>query len=117
MPVCDVIIVSTINMMLRCYHNSKRSLLIVCTLVLRFKSCRIFPRSQSVHLRAQQCGSTGKCGLRDVKRADFIRKWRRTGLKNPEKNIFIKKIVRNHSYHRFFAMIRIDRGLLYYIQF
>ena len=52
-----------------------------------------------------------------MKRADFIRYWRRSGLKNPDKpKIFIKKNVRNHSYHQFYpilAKIRINRGLLY----
>jgi len=40
----------------------------------------IFPRDQSVHLRTQQPGSTKKYGLRDVKRAGFIRNWLRSGL-------------------------------------
>jgi len=52
-----------------------------------------------------------------VKRANFIRHWRRSGLKNPDKpKIFIKKNVRSHSYHQFYpvlAKIRINRGLLY----
>ena len=51
-----------------------------------------------------------------MKRADFIRHWRRSGLKNPGKpNIFVKKNVKNHSYHQFhpvLAKIRINRGLL-----
>ena len=51
-------------------------------------------------------------------RADLIRYWRRSGLKNPDKlKIFIKKNVKNHSYHQFcpvLAKIRINRGLLYY---
>jgi len=51
------------------------------------------------------------------KSADFIRYWRRSGLKNPDKpKSYIKKNVRNHSYHRFYpdlAKIRINRGLLY----
>jgi len=58
-----------------------------------------------------------KSGLRDVKIADFIRYWRRSGLKSPDKpKIFIKKNLRNHSYHQFYpvlAKIRINRGLLY----
>jgi len=34
-----------------------------------------------------------------VKRADFIRYWRRSGLKNPDKpKIFLTKNVRTHSY-------------------
>jgi len=60
-------------------------------------------------------------GLRDVKTAKFIRNWRRSGLKNPDKpKIFIKKNVRNHSYHQFYPVLaksrinrtRINRGLL-----
>jgi len=47
-----------------------------------------------------KCGE--RSGLRDVKRADFIWYWRRSGLKNPDKpKIFTKKNVRNHSHHRF----------------
>jgi len=76
-----------------------------------------FSKDQSVHLRTQQRGSAEKSGLRDVKRPDFIRHWRRSGLKNSDKpKIFMKKNVRNHSYHQFhpvLAKIRIDRGLLY----
>ena len=45
------------------------------------ESCRILPRDQSV----QQHESTEKSGLRDVKRADFIRYWRRPGLKSLDK--------------------------------
>ena len=52
-----------------------------------------------------------------MKRANFIRYWRRSGLKNPDKpKIFTKKNVRNHSYHQFYpvlAKIRINRGLLH----
>jgi len=86
------------------------------------ESCRIFPGDQSlVHLRTQQHGNAEKSGLRDVKRADFIRYWRRSGLKNPDTpNVFVKNKVRNHSYHRFYPVlakirinrIRINRGLL-----
>jgi len=45
-------------------------------------------------LETSQCTYfTEKSGLRDVKRADFIRYWRRYGLKNPDKpKIFIKKL-------------------------
>jgi len=46
------------------------------------ESCRIFPKDQSVHLRAQQHGNAETSGLRGVKRADFIRYWRRSELKN-----------------------------------
>jgi len=94
----------------RCYDNSKRSLLIVSTHVLRLKAAESL-------LETSRCTYfTKKSGLRDVKRADFIRYWRRSGLKNPDKpKIFIKKNVRNHLYHQFYpvlAKIRIDRGLL-----
>jgi len=57
MPVCDVIIVSTISRMLRAvtavvsnYHNSKRSLVVVSTLVLRLKAAESF-------LEISQCTS------------------------------------------------------------
>jgi len=70
------------------------------------ESCRIFPRDQSVHLRTQQLGSAEKSGLRDGKRADFIRNWRRCGIKYPDKpKLFIKKNVRNHSYHQFYPVL------------
>ena len=70
--------------------------MIVSTLVLRLKAAESF-------LESSQCTYfTEKSGLRDAKRSDFIRSWRRTGLKNPDKpKIFIKKNVRNHSYHQF----------------
>jgi len=81
------------------------------------ESCRIFHSDRSVHLRTQQCGNAEKPRLQDVKRTDFIRYWRRSGFKNPDKlKIFIKKNVRNHSYHQIYpvlAKIRINRGLLY----
>jgi len=32
-----------------------------------------------VHLRTQQLGNAEKAGLRDVKEADFIRYWRKSG--------------------------------------
>jgi len=78
--------------------------------VLRLKAAESFPE-------ASQCTYfTEKSGLRNVKRADFIRYWRRSGLKYPDKpKIFIKKNERNHSYHQFYpvlAKIRINRGLL-----
>ena len=92
-PVCDVTIIYTISRMLH----------VVAAVVMIFlyarwwswhtcvvsERCRIFPRDQSVNW-TQQCGSAEKSGLRDVKSADFIRYWRRSGLK-----------------------IRINRGLLY----
>ena len=62
-----------------------------------------------------------KSALRDVERADFIRYWRRSGLKNPDKpKIFIKKNVRNHSHQQFYPVlpkIRINRGLLHFLSF
>jgi len=71
---------------------------------------------QSVY-RTQQRGSAEKSGSRDVKLANFIRYWQRSGWKNPDKpKIFIKKKVRNHLNHQFYpvlAKIWINRGLLY----
>ena len=95
----------------RCCNNPKCSLLIVNTYVLRLKAAESF-------LDTSQCTYfTEKSGLLDVKRADFIRYWRRSGLKNPDKSkMFIKKNERNHSYHQcypFLAKIRINRGLLH----
>ena len=56
-----------------------------------------------MHLRTQQRESAEKSEMRDVKRVDFIRYWRRSGLKNPDKpKIFMKKNVRNHSSYRQF---------------
>ena len=49
-----------------------------------------------------------------MKRADFIRYWRRSGLENPDKRkICIKKNVRKHFYHQFYpvlAKIRINQN-------
>jgi len=62
--------------------------------------------------------------LRDVKRENFIRYWRRSGLKNPDKpKIFIRKNVKNHLYQQFYPVlakirinrIRINRDLLYLV--
>jgi len=62
--------------------------------------------------------------LGDVKRENFIRYWRRSGLKNPDKpKIFIKKNVKNHLYQQFYLVlakirinrIRINRDLLYLV--
>jgi len=45
-----------------------------------------------VHLKTQTLGNVEKSGLRDVKRAEFIRYWPRSGLKNPDKpKIFYKE--------------------------
>jgi len=100
----------------RSYDNSKRWLVIVSTLVLHMKAAESFLETSQCTLRTQQCASGEKSGLRVVKREDFIRHRRRSGLKIPDKpKIFIKKYVR-HSYHQFYpvlAKIRINRGLLY----
>jgi len=54
----------------------------------------------------QQHGIAKKSRLCDVKRAEFIKYWQRSGLKNLDKpKIFIKKIVRNHSYHQFYPVL------------
>ena len=76
-------------------------------------------------LETSQCiYFTEKSGLQDVKRADFIRYWQRSGLKNPDKpKIFINNNIRNHSYRQFYLVlakirinwIRIKQGLLYLI--
>jgi len=90
---------------------------VVNTQVLRLKGAESFLETSQCALRTQQRASGEKSELRDVKIADFIRYWRRSGLKNPDKlKIFIKKSVENHSYHQFYpvlAKIRINRGLLY----
>ena len=87
--------------------------------MLRLKAAESFLEISQCTQRTHQRGSAEKSGLRDVKRANFFRYWRRSGLKNPDKpKIFIKKNVRNHPYHQFypvFAKIRINRGLLYKI--
>jgi len=55
-----------------------------------FTMVQLTSRDQLVHIRTQQRESAEKSGIRDVKRADFIRYWRRSGLKNPDKpKIFI----------------------------
>jgi len=62
----------------RCYRNPKRSLMIVSTHVLLLKAAESF-------LETSQCTNfTEKSVLRDVKKADFIRCWLRSELKNPE---------------------------------
>jgi len=74
-----------------------------------------------VHKNTQH-GNAEKSRLQDVKRADFIRYWGRSRLKNPDKpNIFIKKNVKNHSYHHIYLVlakmqinrIQVNQGLLY----
>jgi len=54
-------------------------------LVLCLKAAESFLETSQCTLRTQQCVSGEKSGLRDVKTADFIRYWRRSGLKNPDK--------------------------------
>jgi len=97
----------------RCYHDAKRSLVIVSTLVLRLKAAEFFLETSECTLRTQERESAEKSGLRDAKRADFIRY---IGLKNPVKpKILKKKNIRNHSCHQFYpvlAKIQINRGLL-----
>ena len=89
----------------RCYHNSKRSLAIVSTFVLRLTVGESF-----VETRTQQRGNAEKFWLRHGKRANSIRNWRRSGLKNPDKPmIFIKNNVRNHSYHQFWRRSGLTR--------
>ena len=94
----------------RCHNNPRCSLLIMSMHVLRLKAAESF-------LETSQCTYfTEKSRLRDVERADFIRYWRRFGLKNLDKpKVFIKKNKINHSYHQFYPIltkIRINRGLL-----
>jgi len=55
---------------------------------LRLKAVESFLVSIQCTYEQQQRGSAEKSGLRDVKRADFIRYWRRSGLKNPDKPRF-----------------------------
>jgi len=54
-------------------------LLIVSTLVLRLKAAESFLETSQCTQRTQQCESAEISGLRDEKRADFIRNWRRSG--------------------------------------
>ena len=84
--------------------------------------CRIFLETSQC-TRTQQRGSAEISGLREVKRADFIGYWRRSGLKNPDKpKIFLNKNVGNHSYHQIYPVLEkirinqmwINRGLLYF---
>jgi len=44
------------------------------------KAAKSFLETTECTLRTQQHGNAEKSGLRDVKRADFIRYWRRSGL-------------------------------------
>jgi len=53
--------------------NAKRSWGIVSTLVLRLKAAESFLETSQCTLRTQERGSAEKSGLRDAKRADFIR--------------------------------------------
>jgi len=90
----------------RCYDNFKCSLVIVSTFVLHLTGVEAFLETSQCTLRTQQRVSGEKSELRDMKRADFIRYWRRSGLKNADKpKIFIKKktleIIRTTSFIRF----------------
>jgi len=58
--------------------------------MLRLKAAAFLRETSQCILNTQQRGSPEKSGLRDAKRADFVRYWRRSGKK-----------------------IRIYRGLLY----
>ena len=86
-------------------------------LTLHLKGAESFLETGQCTLRTQQHVSGEKSGLQDVKRADLIWYWWRSRVKNPDKpKIFVKKNVRNNSYHQFYlvlAKIRINRGLLY----
>ena len=89
-PLCDEIIVCTISRMLR----AVRSVECCAHSCIASESCRIFRWDQSVHLRTQQRVSAETSGLRDGKKADFIRNWWMKkfgigGLKNPDKPIFL----------------------------
>jgi len=67
-----------------CYH-SKRSLMIVSRLTLCLKAAESFLETSQCPNEHKQHGSAEKSGLRDVKRADFMRYWQRSGWKNPNK--------------------------------
>jgi len=90
------------------YHNSKPSLVIVSTPALRLKSCQILPRDQSVHFKNTTVSKS--------KNPDY-EMWKEQILsgigEDPDKpKIFVKKDVRNHSYHTFYpvlAKIQINR--------
>jgi len=95
----------------------------VSTQVLHLEGAGSSLETSQCTLKTQQCASGEKSGLRDVKIADFIGYWRRSGLKNLDKTkIFIEKNVRNHSYHQFLPVLmktrinrtRINQGLLQY---
>jgi len=60
------------------FHNSKCLLVIVSTFVLRLKAAELFQWPVSA-LKSTAAWKCKKSGLRDVKRADFIRCWRRSG--------------------------------------
>jgi len=51
----------------------------VSTPALRLKAAESFLETSQCTLRTQERGSIEKYGLRDAKRADFIRYWRRYG--------------------------------------
>ena len=105
--VCDAIIVSTISRM----SHAIAAVVIVILNAGWWSWARLCCVWKLPNLSWRQ-----KSGLQYVKRADFIRYWWRSGLKYPDKpNNFIKKNVRNHSYHQLYPVltkIRINRGLL-----
>jgi len=95
----------------QCYDISICWLVIASTIVLHLKGAKSFLKTSECTLRIQQSVSGEKYELRDVRRADIIQYWRRSGLKNPDKpNVFIKKNIRNHSYHQFY-LVSVRSGL------
>jgi len=61
----------------------------VITLALPLKAAESFLEISPVHLRTQKGGSAEKFGLQDVKRADFIQYWQRSGLKIQINQMFL----------------------------
>jgi len=86
-----------------------------CNPVVLVRNPRNLPAAKKS--RTQKHRNAEKSRLQDLKRAGFIWYWQRSGLKNPDKlKIFIKKNIRNHSYHQFYLIlvkICINRGSLY----
>jgi len=120
MPMCDVIIVSMISWLL---HRLEAIVIIILNIHWWSWALMLHLKADESLIKSSQCTySTEKCRLQDVKRADFIQYWQRSGLKNPGKlKIFTKKNIRNHSYHQFYPVlakiwikrIRINQSLLY----
>ena len=83
--------------------------MIVSTFALRRKAAGFLETSQCTG--TQQHKSAEKSGLQDVKRADFFQYWQRSVLKNLDKRkIFIKKNIRNHSYHQIYPFWQRSRS-------